>query len=102
MNGLALQRRARKLPATVVNLGPIIGLGFIQNIDTSGGSDAVISTLKGLDYMIVSERDLHHVLAEAILLGKSDETPEIITGLETVSDNSPPFWHKSLLFSHII
>ncbi|KAF7155349.1 hypothetical protein CNMCM5623_007420 [Aspergillus felis] len=102
MTGLVSQRRARNLPASVINLGPIIGLGFIQNIDSSGGSKAVISTLKGLDYMLVSERELHHILAEAILIGKSDETPEIITGLETVSGNSPPFWHKSLLFSHII
>jgi pseurotin A synthetase (hybrid polyketide synthase/nonribosomal peptide synthetase) len=86
----------------VINLGPIIGLGFIQNIDSSGDSEAVISTLKGLDYMLVSERELHHILAEAILIGKSDEAPEIITGLETVSDNPPPFWHNNLLFSHII
>jgi pseurotin A synthetase (hybrid polyketide synthase/nonribosomal peptide synthetase) len=87
----------------VINLGPIIGLGFIQNIDSSGGSEAVISTLKVLDYMLVSERELHHILAEAILIGKSDEAPEIITGLETVSDNrAPPFWHNNLLFSHII
>ncbi|GIC92267.1 putative PKS-like enzyme [Aspergillus udagawae] len=102
MTGLVSQRRARNLPASVINLGPIIGLGFIQNIDSSGGSEAVISTLRGLDYMLVSDRELHHILAEAILIGKSDETPEIITGLETVSDNPPPFWHKSLLFSHII
>jgi hypothetical protein len=54
MTGLVLQRRARNLPASVINLGPIIGLGFIQNIDSSGGSEAVISTLKGLDYMLVS------------------------------------------------
>jgi pseurotin A synthetase (hybrid polyketide synthase/nonribosomal peptide synthetase) len=52
--------------------------------------------------MLVSERELHHILAEAILIGKSDEAPEIITGLETVSDNPPPFWHNNLLFSHII
>ncbi|KAH2384493.1 hypothetical protein KXV98_008325 [Aspergillus fumigatus] len=102
MTGLVLQRRARNLPASVINLGPIIGLGFIQNIDSGGGSEAVIATLRSLDYMLVSERELHHILAEAILIGKSDETPEIITGLETVSDNPAPFWHKSLLFSHII
>jgi hypothetical protein len=102
MTGLVSQRRAHNLPASVINLGPIIGLGFIQNIDSNGGSEAVISTLRGLDYMLVSERELHHILAEAILIGKSDETPEIITGLETVSDNPPPFWHQSLLFSHII
>lgn len=102
MNGLAFQRRARNLPASVINCGPIIGLGFIQNIDSSGGSEAVISTLRGLDYMPVSERELHHILAEAILVGKTCQTPELITGLETVSENSPPFWHKSLIFSHII
>ncbi|GIK06559.1 hypothetical protein Aspvir_002209 [Aspergillus viridinutans] len=102
MTGLVSQRRARNLPASVINLGPVIGLGFIQNIDSSGGSEAVVSTLRGLDYMLVSVRELHHILAEAIVIGTSDETPEIITGLETVSDNPPPFWHKSLLFSHII
>lgn len=102
MNGLAFQRRARNLPASVINCGPIIGLGFIQNIGSSGGSGAVVSTLRDLNYMTVSEREFHHILAEAILVGKTFETPELITGLETVSENSPPFWHKSLIFSHII
>ncbi|KAJ5985399.1 hypothetical protein N7522_012595 [Penicillium canescens] len=102
MNGLAFQRRARNLPASVINCGPIIGLGFIQNIDSSGGSEAAISTLRGLDYMPVCERELHHILAEAILVGRTYETPELITGLETASENFPPFWHKSLIFSHII
>jgi hypothetical protein len=56
MTGLMFQRRARNLPASVINFGPIMGLGYIQNIDSSGGSEAVISTLRGLDYMLVSER----------------------------------------------
>ncbi|RYP79847.1 hypothetical protein DL770_006493 [Monosporascus sp. CRB-9-2] len=101
MTGLAFQRRARNLAASVIDFGPIIGLGFIQKIDSSGGSDAMISILRGLDYMLISERELHQLLAEAILAGKSNESPGITAGLETVSDNAP-FWHKSLLFSHII
>ncbi|WEW55381.1 hypothetical protein PRK78_000811 [Emydomyces testavorans] len=87
MAGLVFQRRARNLPASVVHLGPIIGLGFIQNIDSSGGCEAMVSTLRGLNYMLVSERELHHILAEAILIGKSDEPPEIITGIETDTNN---------------
>jgi hypothetical protein len=30
-------------------------------------------------------------MAEAILTGNSDETPEIVAGLETVSNKPPPF-----------
>ncbi|RYP14468.1 hypothetical protein DL765_006358 [Monosporascus sp. GIB2] len=101
MTGLAFQRRVRNLPASVIDFGPVIGLGFIQKIDSSGGSDVMISTLRGLGYMLVSERGLHHLLIEAIFIGKSNESPGITAGLGTVSGNAP-FWHKSLLFSHII
>ncbi|RDL31043.1 Nonribosomal peptide synthetase 14 [Venustampulla echinocandica] len=104
MTGLASRRRARNLAATVIDFGTIIGLGFIQRIDSSGGSEAMISILRSLDYMPISERDLHHLLAEAILMGKSDQSPAIITGLETLNaaSNNDPFWHQNLLFSHVI
>ncbi|KAL8928300.1 MAG: hypothetical protein Q9172_000984 [Xanthocarpia lactea] len=62
------------------------------------------TALRKLDYMPVSERDIHHLLAEAIAAGRSDESPEIVTGLETynsASDNKP-FWHKNPRFLHLI
>jgi hypothetical protein len=104
MVGLASQRRARNLPASVIDIGMVIGIGVIQR--TEGGEDigAMETALRKLDYMPVSERDLHQLLAEAILVGRSDESPEIVTGLETynTASGNSPFWHKNLRFSHLI
>jgi hypothetical protein len=104
MVGLASQRRARGLPASVIDIGMVIGIGVIQRTEDGEGISAMETTLRKLDYMPVSERDLHHLLAEAILVGKSDEDPEIITGLETynTSSGNQPFWHKNPRFSHLI
>lgn len=104
MASLASQRRARNLAASVIDIGMVIGIGIIQRTEDGDGISAMETTLRKLDYMPVSECDLHHILAEAILVGSSDECPEIVTGLETYkshSDNSP-FWHKNLRFSHLL
>lgn len=104
MASLASQRRARNLAASVIDIGMVIGIGILQRIEDGDGISAMETTLRKLDYMPVSERDLHHILAEAILVGRSDESPEIVTGLETYKSNSEnsPFWHKNLRFSHLI
>ncbi|ORY71799.1 putative hybrid NRPS/PKS enzyme [Pseudomassariella vexata] len=103
MVGLASQRRARNLAASVIDIGMIIGIGYIQRTDVGEGFGAMETILRKLDYMPVSERDLHQLLTEAILVGRSDESPEIITGLETNKNTSghSPFWHKSPLFTHV-
>ncbi|THC93486.1 hypothetical protein EYZ11_007042 [Aspergillus tanneri] len=104
MVGLASQRRARNLPASVIDIGMVIGIGVIQRTDGDEGMGAMETALRKLDYMPVSERDLHHLLAEAIVVGRSDESPEVVTGLETYNTGSgnSPFWHKNLRFSHLI
>lgn len=105
MVGLAAQRRSRNLAASVVDIGMIIGIGFIQRTNGDEDDNALTDLLRVLDYMPLSERELHQVLAEAILVGKSSgESSEILTGLETNSNTSGhnPFWHKSLLFTHVI
>ncbi|OAQ62682.1 hybrid NRPS/PKS enzyme [Pochonia chlamydosporia 170] len=104
MVGLASQRRARQLPASVIDIGMVIGIGVIQRTEDDEGISAMETALRKLDYMPVSERDLHHLLAEAILVGKSDECPEIVTGLETFNTTSgnQPFWHRNPRFSHLI
>ncbi|KAL8774157.1 MAG: hypothetical protein Q9209_001265 [Squamulea sp. 1 TL-2023] len=92
MVGLALERRARKLPASVIDTGMVIGIGVVTRTEDSEGISAMETTLRKLDYMPVSERDLHHLLAEAILAGKSNESPEIVIGLEiynTASGSNP-------------
>ncbi|KAI1866378.1 hypothetical protein JX265_007679 [Neoarthrinium moseri] len=100
MIALAFQRRARTFPASVVDFGPIIGLGSIQRYESSGFYD-ITSVLRSLNYMPISERDLHYLLTEAVLVGKKNKLPEITTGVEAGS-SSITFWHKSLLFPHIL
>lgn len=104
MVGLALQRRARNLPASVIDIGMVIGIGVVTRTEDGEGISAMETTLRKLDYMPVSERDLHNLLAEAILVGRSDQSPEIVTGLETynTASGNNPFWHKNLRFSHLI
>ena len=104
MASLASQRRARNLAASVIDIGMIIGIGIIQRTEDGDGISVMETTLRKLDYMPVSERDLHHILAEAILVGGSDECPEIVTGLEIYKSHSEnsPFWHRNLRFSHLL
>ena len=104
MVSLASQRRARNLPASVIDIGMVIGIGVIQRTEGEEGISAMETALRKLDYMPVSERDLHHLLAEAIVVGRSDESPELVTGLETYNTASEnrPFWHKNPRFSHLI
>ncbi|KAH8723490.1 putative hybrid NRPS/PKS enzyme [Phaeosphaeriaceae sp. PMI808] len=99
MVGLASQRRARGLPASVIDIGMVTGLGFVSRTDIDGSLE---SLLHGLDYMPISERDLHHLLAEAVLVDKIQDTPEIITGLHVYDTGHSPFWHKKARFSHLI
>jgi hypothetical protein len=101
MVGLASQRRANNLPASVIDIGMIIGLGFIQRTDIREGASSTESALHNLDYMPVSERDLHQILAEAILAGQSEGSPEVITGLHVYDTGHSPFWHTKALFSHL-
>ncbi|KAF9697439.1 hypothetical protein EKO04_005132 [Ascochyta lentis] len=101
MVGLASQRRARNLSASVIDIGMIIGLGFIQRTDIREGAGSTESALHNLDYMPVSERDLHQILAEAVLAGQSQDSPEIITGLHVYDTGHSPFWHTKALFSHL-
>lgn len=92
MVGLASHRRARNLPASVIDIGMVIGIGVIQRTEGVEGISAMENALRKLDYMPLSERDLHHLLAEAIVVGRSDESPEIVTGLNiynAASGNSP-------------
>ncbi|KAL8909684.1 MAG: hypothetical protein Q9171_004929 [Xanthocarpia ochracea] len=104
MVGLALERRARNLPASVIDIGMVIGIGVVTRTEDKEGISAMETALRKLDYMPVSERDLHHLLAEAIVAGRSDESPEIVTGLETYNTalGNKPFWHKNPRFSHLI
>ncbi|KAH7024908.1 uncharacterized protein B0I36DRAFT_416764 [Microdochium trichocladiopsis] len=119
MVGLAAQRRKRHLVASVVDLGMIVGLGYISRAEGDEGSGAVESALRRQNYMPVGERDLHEILTEAIaasgrLKEQRDvtgfEQGEIITGLapyrsrESASSDgaAPPVWVHEPKFSHLV
>ncbi|KAK1966752.1 putative hybrid NRPS/PKS enzyme [Colletotrichum sublineola] len=105
MVGLASQRRARGLPASVIDIGMIIGIGYMRRAEGDSGDSALETSLRTkAHYMPISERDLHLFLTEAIHIGNRDEDREIVTGLEissTTSDPSP-FWYSNPRFSQLI
>ncbi|EAW15062.1 PKS-NRPS hybrid synthetase psoA [Aspergillus clavatus NRRL 1] len=104
MVAMAERRRARGLPASVIDIGMVVGIGVIQRSQNDKGVRTMENSIRQMDYMPVSETDLHHLLAEAILVGQSDESPELITGLETYKPvtGEAPFWHNNLRFSHLM
>ncbi|KAH2023248.1 Nonribosomal peptide synthetase 14 [Aspergillus fumigatus] len=104
MVAMAERRRARGLPASVIDIGMVVGIGVIQRSQNDKGVSAMENSIRQMDYMPVSETDLHHLLAEAILVGQRDESPELITGLETYKpvEGEAPFWHHNVRFSHLI
>ncbi|WEW55385.1 Nonribosomal peptide synthetase 14 [Emydomyces testavorans] len=104
MVAMAERRRACGLPASVIDIGMVVGIGIIQRSQNDKGVSTMENSIRQMDYMPVSETDLHHLLAEAILVGQSDESPELITGLETYKPvtGESPFWHHNLRFAHLI
>lgn len=107
IGSLARYRRRQGLPASVVHLGRVTGLGYIARM-TEGRTEGVI----GLEYVRqkrvypISERDLHQIYAEAVLASPADSKcdPEIITGFcELTADKvegSP--WVKQPIFANLI
>ncbi|KAL4994078.1 hypothetical protein BDV10DRAFT_189351 [Aspergillus recurvatus] len=104
MVSMAERRRARGLPASVIDIGMVVGIGVIQRSQNDKGVSTMENSIRQMDYMPVSETDLHHLFTEAVLVGQSDESPELITGLETYKTvtGETPFWHHNLRFSHLV
>ncbi|PNY23690.1 LOW QUALITY PROTEIN: Hybrid Polyketide synthase-nonribosomal peptide synthetase [Tolypocladium capitatum] len=104
MAGLAADRRARGLAASVVDIGMVIGIGVIQRTEGDAGTGAIEKNLRRQNLAPISERDLHHVLAEAIVAGTRNRDVEIITGLQHYQSSSPnrPLWYKNPRFSHLV
>jgi acyl carrier protein len=105
MAGLAQYRRNTGLPASVVHLGHVRGVGYITRTSHSS-DDGSIETYRKRGIYPVSERDLHHIYAEAVLASPADSgrDPEIITGLREITpdilEQAP--WAKQPFFAHLI
>lgn len=102
MTSLAEQRRRRGLAASVMHIGPILGVGYVSQ--NSQASKAIFSRASGLQF--VSERDLHQHFAEAVVAGRpgTDGPLEIATGLLRVpaSPEKKPFWFSNPMTTHFI
>ena len=93
MTGLVEQRRKRGLPASVLHIAMVIGLGYVHR-----ARDEIEAGLRH-KVMTLAESDLHQMLAEAIYCGKprSKMSGELITGLKTgitsFWKDNPRLWH---------
>ena len=102
MCSLAAQRRKRGLAASVINIGVVIGVGYV----TREVSQADQKNLHKGGYMWMSERDFHRIFAEAVLAGRPDSNLEleISTGLRHVAADAPylPIWINNPKFAKFV
>jgi hybrid polyketide synthase/nonribosomal peptide synthetase ACE1 len=102
MSSLAAGRRNRGLAASVINVGVIIGAGYV----TREVSNMNEKRLNRGGMMWMSEPDFHQMFAEAIEAGKAEyfDEPEISTGLRHVRTNAEdlPTWHDNPRFSRFV
>ncbi|OTB16775.1 hypothetical protein K445DRAFT_366105 [Daldinia sp. EC12] len=84
MTGLADQRRRRGVPASVLYLGMVVGVGYIHHAESRAKYEL---QLQRNGCTAISEADLHHMIAEAIICGRPDSTQpaDLITGLQKVN-----------------
>lgn len=102
MATLASQRRARGLCASTLNIGVIIGLGYVTRETDEASQDNMFTS----GYMFMSEQTFHQMFAEAVVAGREslDVSCEISTGLRHVrsTDERQPIWANNSRFSHHI
>ncbi|WPH02712.1 Hypothetical protein R9X50_00558000 [Acrodontium crateriforme] len=93
MIGVAANRRKRGLNSIAVNVGAIIGVGYITQSDRQ-----LDQTVAKMAMMHPSDDDFHHIFAEAIEGGYLDSTvgAELSTGLVEISPESVniPKWYS--------
>ena len=97
MTALAAQRRKRGVVGSVIDIGMVIGVGYVARTGKT-----YEEPLRRYNYMPISECELHAIFAEAIVAGRPDsEYPcEIITGLQSSVAGMKPLWFNNPKFSH--
>lgn len=100
MSGLASQRRSKKLAASVIDIGVLYGLGYVNRIE---GAE-IYANLRRQGYLPISEKDFHEMFTEAVAASKADSGPltQISTGLNRWDPRSraPLPWHDDARFCH--
>ena len=102
MCALARQHRERGQPGSVINIGVIIGAGYVTREVTHANQ----KNLRKGGYMWMSEPVFHQIFAEAVLAGRrgSGCEPEISTGLRRIDSGeaSRPTWYSNPVFAKCI
>ncbi|PWY66108.1 putative hybrid NRPS/PKS enzyme [Aspergillus heteromorphus CBS 117.55] len=102
MTGLAANRKRRGLAGSVMNIGAIMGVGYV----TRETSEALQRNLLKSGHVWMSEQDFHTIFAEAILAGTpgSDVNVEITCGLRitNASEEQRPLWSFNPRFQHLV
>ncbi|KAF2188006.1 ketoacyl-synt-domain-containing protein [Zopfia rhizophila CBS 207.26] len=105
MVGLANYRRNIGLPASVIDIGRVTGLGYITRSTRENVRDLSIEEIRLKALYPVSERDLHQIFAEAVLASPHDSgiSPEIITGIRSIEPDMIPqsCWALKPMFCHL-
>jgi acyl carrier protein len=102
MGALAAKRRSLGLAASTIDIGVLYGIGYVNRVEGA----KIYSNLRRQGYLPISEQDIHHMFAEAILAGRVDSgsSPQISTGLQRWDPTTdvPLPWHRDPRFSHHI
>ncbi|KAF7936707.1 uncharacterized protein EAE97_008073 [Botrytis byssoidea] len=102
MAALAEQRRKRGGVASVIHIGMILGVGYVER---SGRFTE--SALRSYNYLTIPEHEFLQVLSEAVQSGHpaSNRCPEIIIGMVaplTGEERDKPRWHANPRFSFVM
>ena len=101
MSALATQRRQKGLAASILHIGAVMGVGYINR----GFSEAIFAALRKTGFMMMAEREFLLCFGEAVLASHplSGRNTEVVTALETIKLGgiSPP-WAKFPRFQYCL
>ncbi|RYP44645.1 hypothetical protein DL768_008911 [Monosporascus sp. mg162] len=99
MASLASQRRNRGLAGSIINIGAIIGNGYVSRELTLEQQ----SSLQRAGHSWMSEQDFHEIFAEGVLASRLeiDDSYEIATGLRLEEDGEMS-WVSNPMFQHLV
>lgn len=98
MASLAAQRRQRGLAASVINIGGIVGEGYVSRQLAAGKQSALAKA--GFEFM--SEQAFHELFAEGVLASRADENDgdfEISSGLRIGAGEGTSFANNPIFQS---
>ena len=104
MASLAEQRRQQGLAASIINIGPIPGVGYIEREVALARMETNLSQIRG--YSFIAERDFLQLFAEAVEAGRPGSAGpiEITTGFRSVSlgDHLTPIWFSNPIMGNFL